>query len=610
MVDLDLEADTLGEACATKNPLACYISLQMCQTGNVAEEFLERGVSQLNIVMSSSHYDHVLECLCHIVPLFVHRQELLIQSSSFLKLLQEILAIDSTFLKMAKNLVISDFPGPVLKEFSNMLAYQSSQCSRYGLHSPVPIIELWLKILTEIQGWPSHRGVLYLLQHCITECINSSSSEVFSPEIRHVFKELDTKLLDTNHQGFFSWLSGSKSATSFYNSTMAEFPWVALLVLECEEERQESQLFWNCLVEELSKSPNPTLDQCHKQIISDYPDWASNLNGLPIYQWCNCILDGESNHPLQAVFVQKFFKYFTSQFNSTSPRVGRYFFEGVINAHYFGKLVTKLKCIEDIHKSKEEEDEVLQLSKMFKAFGLWLEDMRVLDETLHLASLPPMMMPDLLASVFSPTKQIPFDDLDLSEFQNTTCAANEWKRLHFRLAKSSQVSSSQALATKRVPPSERILSYDSPRPLPSPPAWQLGRIDLADTWFVDESSFFSAVKPQINTLLSYTKEFDDHRREYSSLLHQIMDLISGLYINEDSELWTKGSCLGSNGPKGQKFECAGSAAICHKFCEAKLQKQIGNVQLFSFNFDEIFFSVENSIILQSIQSHFGIDLFL
>ena len=116
MVDLDLEADTLGEACATKNPLACYISLQMCQTGNVAEEFLERGVSQLNIVMSSSHYDHVLECLCHIVPLFVHRQELLIQSSSFLKLLQEVLAIDSTFLKMAKNLVLSDFPGPVLKE--------------------------------------------------------------------------------------------------------------------------------------------------------------------------------------------------------------------------------------------------------------------------------------------------------------------------------------------------------------------------------------------------------------------------------------------------------------------------------------------------------------
>ena len=298
-------------------------------------------------------------------------------------------------------------------------------------------------------------------------------------------------------------------------------------------------------------------------------------------QWCNCILDGESNHPLQAVFVQKFFKYFTSQCTSTTPRVGRYFFEGVINAHYFGRLVTKLKGIEDIHKSRcnqEEEDEegVVLLSKMFKAFGLWLEDMRVLDETLHLSSLPPMMMPDLLASVFSPTKRIPLDYLDMSEIEcaYTTCST-EWKRLHFRLVKSS-LSSSQALARQpRVPPSERILSYDSPRPLPPSPNWQLGRIDLSDTWFVDESSFFSlAIKPQINSLLSYTKEFDDHRREYSSLLHQILDLVSGLYINEDSELWTKGSCLGSNGPKGQKFECAGSAAICHKFCEAKLQSQI------------------------------------
>ena len=36
-------------------------------------------------------------------------------------------------------------------------------------------------------------------------------------------------------------------------------------------------------------------------------------------------------------------------------------------------------------------------------------------------------------------------------------------------------------------------------------------------------------------------------------------------------MWTKASCRGSKGPKGEKFECGGSAAICHKFCTAKLQ---------------------------------------
>ena len=29
--------------------------------------------------------------------------------------------------------------------------------------------------------------------------------------------------------------------------------------------------------------------------------------------------------------------------------------------------------------------------------------------------------------------------------------------------------------------------------------------------------------------------------------------------------------LGTIGPQGQKFECSGSAAIMHKFCEAQLQ---------------------------------------
>ena len=50
-----------------------------------------------------------------------------------------------------------------------------------------------------------------------------------------------------------------------------------------------------------------------------------------------------------------------------------------------------------------------------------------------------------------------------------------------------------------------------------------------------------------------------------------MELVNGLYINVDTELWTKGSCMGTQGPQGQKFSCSGSAAILHKFCEAQLQ---------------------------------------
>ena len=284
MVDLDLEAEHLGEAVAMKNPLASYIALQMCQTGNVAEDFIERGLGQLKLVIESSHVDHVLECICHIAPLFLHRHELLLQSADFLKVIADIVSVDQTFLKMAKNLVMSDFPGPVLKEMTNMIAYQAWQYSRYGLHSSTPIYELWLRLLSEIQGWPSNRGILYIMDYCIMTSMTPNAVASGGTEmVRKVFKDLDSKLLDSNHEGFFSWLSGSKSATSYYNGTLAEFPWVTYFVLESEEEREESQLFWNCLVEELTRDQGH-LDQCQKRIVTEksFPDFASNINGLPI----------------------------------------------------------------------------------------------------------------------------------------------------------------------------------------------------------------------------------------------------------------------------------------------------------------------------------------
>ena len=65
------------------------------------------------------------------------------------------------------------------------------------------------------------------------------------------------------------------------------------------------------------------------------------------------------------------------------------------------------------------------------------------------------------------------------------------------------------------------------------------------------------------------RTFDELKREYGSLMFSIMELVNGLYINVDNELWTKGSCNGTVGPQGQKFSCSGSAAILHKFCQGK-----------------------------------------
>ena len=59
--------------------------------------------------------------------------------------------------------------------------------------------------------------------------------------------------------------------------------------------------------------------------------------------------------------------------------------------------------------------------------------------------------------------------------------------------------------------------------------------------------------------------------ECGGLIGAMSELLEGLYINVNSEVWAKASCLGSVGPKGQKLGCAGSAMVHHKFKEAKKQ---------------------------------------
>jgi hypothetical protein len=71
-----------------------------------------------------------------------------------------------------------------------------------------------------------------------------------------------------------------------------------------------------------------------------------------------------------------------------------------------------------------------------------------------------------------------------------------------------------------------------------------------------------------------SRKFNELKLEYISLMCSLMELATGLYMNVETELWAKGSCMGGTGPKGQKYECGGPAAIQHQFSEAKKQEVV------------------------------------
>ena len=115
---------------------------------------------QLSCVASSSHFDHVLECLSNLTPFFFDQPESLWASEAFLKIMQQIISVDQTYLRMA---MVSDFPGPVLKELVNMIAYQMENYTRYDRRGPMGIMKFWLQILCHTQGWISSRSTLYII---------------------------------------------------------------------------------------------------------------------------------------------------------------------------------------------------------------------------------------------------------------------------------------------------------------------------------------------------------------------------------------------------------------------------------------------------------------
>ena len=72
-------------------------------------------------------------------------------------------------------------------------------------------------------------------------------------------------------------------------------------------------------------------------------------------------------------------------------------------------------------------------------------------------------------------------------------------------------------------------------------------------------------------IIIFCRIFNENKLDCGALIGSMSDLLESMYVNVDSEIWAKASCLGSVGPKNQKLACSGSAVVHHKFKEAKKQ---------------------------------------
>ena len=144
---------------------------------------------------------------------------------------------------------------------------------------------------------------------------------------------------------------------------------------------------------------------------------------LSIYRWAQQALDSPIDHPLLPLLWQKFFVLYLTRLPLASSTddgcVGEKFFDGLVNFSFLKRIKRKLQETLDSYSElmNTEEDPsrkqyletcvkyvapirfTISVFSLFKAFNAWLEEPRLQKGNLHLSSLPPLYLPNLLAFI-------------------------------------------------------------------------------------------------------------------------------------------------------------------------------------------------------------------
>lgn len=169
-----------------KQPIACYVATIMTLWGHSVPLICSKGFAQLHLLLNYYKYEQVMIALHHIIPLFIDCTDSIVKNEKFTSIMSTLISADRSYVKMAKNLIISDFPGPILRMMGNLIESHLQNyrryfnyysllkclfffinnvvlCFRYCLPSPEPFVRLWINILVNVPDWNRDQSVMHLL---------------------------------------------------------------------------------------------------------------------------------------------------------------------------------------------------------------------------------------------------------------------------------------------------------------------------------------------------------------------------------------------------------------------------------------------------------------
>lgn len=458
-------------------PPAIFLSISVGSVGHYRDQVLTTGLKLLSTLTLGEQFAAAVKCIRHILPLFYLHQEMLTASQQFLEDLQRLVLADNTYVAAAKSLVGSEQPGCVLKQLAATMTSHVCQAKRWGLPS-LPI-KLWILLLFHLPDIPMHRAVyktkgrenvMYLLDVLVqlayfeADCLESVIAQLTELLANLAAPAASQSMVRT----VFSYVLGSQIASwpaIVPLHSVPQFPWFALAGMLAEAQVPEVASAWKAVLSNMAQSPQLSVEIVVRKTMQ------APLDVLLLYRWAHQALQTKGDHQALLLIWQQFFFLYLQRCpngNSVGPR----FFE---SAKYF-PLLKKIKrrlneladhwfqqCAIEEGPSKNLCEMLL---KMYRTFGLWLEEPRLQATSIDFSALPSQYCPEALCAIIQGNNQ-PWHQLVSVEQ-----GRHELQSLH--LAEEPHVSRP---CRNRQPcedaPEERIISrlktYEGPMPAPAVP---------------------------------------------------------------------------------------------------------------------------------------------
>ncbi|XP_076238292.1 ectopic P-granules autophagy protein 5 [Calliopsis andreniformis] len=607
-MDSDPSLEILIIGTREKQPIACYVATIMTLWGHSVPLICSKGFSQLQILQSYYKYEQVLICLHHIVPLFLECVDSLLKNDKFLSLITSLIMADRTYMKVAKSLIVAEFPGIILKQFSNMIHSQLYNFKRYCIESPKDFVYLWLNVLVLVPDWNKDQSVLYLMDTVISAAFFHAEAKV---TVENIFQNLFSTVTSNRNVvasfgSFLNWATGSSNSISLLGGSIQSV-WVAYQILSIEQYNREIKTgLWREILRELSTNTKISLDTAIKKACTTVKMQPFGANGLSIYRWSQQALDTSMDHPILSLLWQNFFALFLARVPLSwgvisNGGIGEKFFEGMINLSYLKKLKKRLhdttthfqvKGEQDFDDGKPITDErrtfYFNAAKFYKTLSLWLEEPRLQEPSLCLPALPPQYMSQKLVLLVQDdwTPWLEYIDYWTVQ-QNQIKAVQEWKCMYYRDQDCFHQKGTNITTTllEIADPLQRIfkrlITYE--HPIPPPPINRNQKIlfCIPRESLYNSNTVIHLIEPCLKIILDYAQTHNLMISEHTAVDCSFLELVPTLYREVENQITLHALC--DSAPSNQKrsrpgtpptVHCAGPAVIRIKVAEAHVNDGI------------------------------------